>query len=452
MFVITLDAVVVNVALPAIRTDLGAGMTGLQWVVDGYTLPFAALLLPFGALADRVGARTAFGSGTIVLAIASAACALVPSLPALVTARVVQGAAAAVVMPASMALLGQVSPDPVARAKAVGAWAMGGAVASTSGPVLGGLLTLASWRLLFLVNVPVGALILVMLRRTPASPTRQSRYDWVGQAGAVVAMGGVTFGAIEAGSVGLTSPTVVGALVVALAATAAFVISQAKGRHPMVPPALVAPPAVRAVTLTGFTFMVCYYGLPFVMSLFLQQQRGLSALQTGAVFLPMMLAGAALTPLSARLVARLGTTRVVASGLLLMAAGLVTLAFLPATTPVAGLAAVMVLVGLGGPTVSPPLTAALLHATPSHLAGTASGVLNTSRQLGGALAVAVFGTLLTKPDTFTTGMRTALLVAAGISVITIAATPYLRPARVADDVARSRSASASAAALRVDPA
>src|SRR4051794_29447422 len=141
-FVVTLDAVVVNVALPAMRRDLGGGITGLQWVVDGYTLMFAALLLSAGALSDRLGARRAFGFGVVLFLLASAACGLAPSMAALVVARFVQGTAAALMMPSSMALIGHAYPDPVTRARAVAVWAMGGAVASSSGPVLGGLLTL----------------------------------------------------------------------------------------------------------------------------------------------------------------------------------------------------------------------------------------------------------------------------------------------------------------------
>src|SRR5438270_8740896 len=160
-FVITLDAVVVNVALPSIRRELGAGMTGLQWVVDGYTLMFAALLLSAGALSDRVGARRAFAAGLAMFVVASAACGLAPSLAALVVARFVQGAAAAVMMPSSMALIGQAYPDQRRRAGAVAAWAMGGSIGATSGPVLGGLLTLLNWRWIFFINLPVGLLAFV---------------------------------------------------------------------------------------------------------------------------------------------------------------------------------------------------------------------------------------------------------------------------------------------------
>jgi MFS family permease len=139
--------------LPSIRRELGGGIAGLQWVVDGYTLMFAALLLSAGALSDRIGARRSFGAGVVLFVAASVACGLAPTIGALVAARFVQGAAAAVMMPSSIALIGQAYPHPVMRARAVAMWAMGGAVASSSGPVLGGFLTLMSWRLIFFVNV-----------------------------------------------------------------------------------------------------------------------------------------------------------------------------------------------------------------------------------------------------------------------------------------------------------
>jgi MFS family permease len=145
-FVVTLDAVIVNVALPDVRRDLAGGMNGLQWVVDGYTLMFAALLLSAGSLSDRAGARRTFAVGMVVFVVASAACGLAPSLPALVAARFVQGSAAAVLMPSSMALVSHAYPDPVSRARAVALWSMGDVAASTSGPILGGLLTQVSWR------------------------------------------------------------------------------------------------------------------------------------------------------------------------------------------------------------------------------------------------------------------------------------------------------------------
>jgi MFS family permease len=196
-FVVTFDTVVVNVALPSIRRDLGAGITGLQWVVDGYTLMFAGLLLWSGALSDRIGARRGFSTGVELFIAASAACGFAPSLATLVAARFVQGSAAAVMMPASMALIGHAFADPRRRAHAIAVWAMGGALASSSGPVFGGALTLISWRLIFFINVPVGAAALALLSRLAPSPQRRMPLDWVGQLTAVLAMGGLTYGAIE---------------------------------------------------------------------------------------------------------------------------------------------------------------------------------------------------------------------------------------------------------------
>jgi MFS transporter, DHA2 family, methylenomycin A resistance protein len=425
-FVITLDAVVVNVALPSIRSELGGGITGLQWVVDGYTLMFAALLMSCGALSDRVGARQAFGLGLLVFVAASTACGLAPTIGLLVAARFVQGAAAAAMMPSSMALIGHAFPNPVERARAVAMWAMGGAVASSSGPMLGGLLTLVSWRWIFFINVPVGAVGLLLLARTRRSPHRTVPFDWAGQVTAVLAMGGLTYGAIEAGAVGFSAPRVVSAFAVAVVAVAAFLFAEALGTHPMVPLGLFRARGVSVAVAVGFAFVVGYYGLPFVMSLYLQQLRGLSSFATGVAFLPMMLVGAVLTPFSARIAERLGARTVIIAGLILMTVGLAILGTVPSSTPVWMLATLMLLIGLAGPLVMPPMTAVLLNSVPTHHAGTASGVFNTSRQVGGALAVAVFGALLARPDSFMPGLHASLLVAAAVALAAAAASMLLR--------------------------
>jgi MFS transporter, DHA2 family, methylenomycin A resistance protein len=366
-FVVTLDAVIVNVALPAIRRELSGGMSGLQWVVDGYTLMFAALLLSAGSLSDRLGARRAFGAGMVVFVLASAGCGLAPALPALVAARLVQGAAAAALMPASMALVSQAYPDPARRARALGLWAMGGAAASTSGPLLGGALSAVSWRLIFYVNVPAGAAALMLLARAARSPRHPVPFDWAGQVAAVAAMGGLTYGAIEAGAVGITAPRVLAAFAVAVAALAVFTLMQARGRHPMLPLSLFRSGTVSVAVVIGFAFMVGYYGLPFVMSLYLQQLRGLSALGAGVTFVPMMVVGGGLNAFTARLAERFGARTLIASGLLSMTAGLVVIGLLPATAPVALLAS--------RTTFLPGLRASLLIAASIVLAAAAASVL-----------------------------------------------------------------------------
>ncbi|MFD7504293.1 MFS transporter [Streptomyces sp. NPDC059850] len=428
-FVITLDATIVNVALPSIRDALGGGITGLQWVVDGYTLMFAALLLSAGALSDRIGARRAFAGGLVLFVLASVACGLAPSLPILVAARVVQGIGAAVTMPTSMALVRQAFPDPARRAHAVGVWAMGGAMAAAAGPVLGGVLSLLSWRMIFWSNLPVGVITLLLLSRTPHSPTRPAPFDWIGQITGILAMGGLTFGAIEAGEAGFTAPQVLGALGLAVLSSAAFVTAQAKGTHPMVPLELFRATTVVIATGIGFAFMVGFYGLPFLFSLSFQQQHGLSALAAGIAFLPMMLLSACLTPFAARIAERTGPRVPIIAGLALMTAGSVALALVPDSTPVWGSALLLIPVGLAGPLVMPPTTALLLEHVPVHQTGTASGVFNTSRQIGGALAVAVFGALISAPDGFEYGLRASLLLTAAVALVAALAAIRMTSAR-----------------------
>lgn len=426
-FVITLDAVVVNVALPTMGHELHAGITGLQWIVDGYTLAFAALLLSAGALADRIGARQAFGLGLIVFVLASAACGFAPTLGALVVARFVQGIGAAVMMPSSMSLIRQSYTDPVQRGHAVALWAMGGAVAATSGPVIGGLLTLLNWRWIFFINLPVGLATLFLLTRSPPSTRHQVPFDTWGQLTAVAAMGSFTYGAIEIGEQGMTAPSVLVSAAISLVFLSGFVMLQQRGAHPMVPPILLASRNAKIAVAVGFTFMVGYFGLPFVMSLYLQQKRGLSAAETGMVFLPMMVTGFILTPFSSRLMHQFSHRVLIVVGLASMFVGLACIALLPFSVPVAWIAVLMVLVGLAGPLVAPPITAVLLSSVPGHLAGTASGVFNTSRQIGGALAVAVFGALLARSSDFMSGLRGSLILASAISLATAMISLRLQP-------------------------
>jgi EmrB/QacA subfamily drug resistance transporter len=436
-FVITLDAVVVNVALPALGHDLAMGLTGLQWVVDGYTLMFAALLLAAGSLTDRLGARTTFAWGIAVFCVASLACGMANSPTGLVGARLLQGAAAAAMMPSSMALIGQAYPDPVRRGRAVAWWAMGGSVAATSGPVLGGaLLAAASWRWIFWLNLPVCLGALWLLRRAPASARRSHPFDVIGQVLAAVSMGALTYGTIASGQRGPADPLVLSMLGLAVVAGAAFIVVQRQVAHPMVPSAVFGQRGARIAMAVGFAFMACYFGLPFVMSLYLQLHRGLSALDTGAHFLPMMLVGLVLTPFSARLMERWGARVLVVSGLACMVVGLCALAAWAPTASPHAMSAWMLLVGLGGPLVSPPITAVLLHSVPSNLAGIASGVYNTSRQVGGALAVGVFGALLNRSSHFEVGLRIGLLTAAGVALLTGLASLGLRPPGTADSARR----------------
>ncbi|WUK66314.1 MFS transporter [Streptomyces coelicoflavus] len=412
-FLISLDALIVTVALPDIGRSLGVGMSGLQWVVDGYTLMFAALMLSAGALSDRIGAKRALGSGLVLFAVASAACGLAPGLAVLVAARLVQGAAAAVMMPASLALVRQGFPDQAERARAIAIWTVGGAVAVAAGPVVGGALTAwAGWRWIFYVNLPAALLALALLAHVPASRRLPARLDWPGQVTAVLAMGGLTYGVIEGGAEGFEHPGVVASLAVAVVAAVGFPVAQARGAHPMLPLPLFRTRVVAVSLVVGFMLNAAYYGGVFDFSLYLQQERGQTALHAGLMFIPMTALVAVVNLASARLAARYGPRVPMVVGQLVGAAGLLFLLTVGAHTPVWHVAALMVPVGLGGALAVPALTAMLLDAVPADRAGTAGAVLNTARQVGGAIAVAVFGALLAGADTFLAGMRWSVLLAA----------------------------------------
>ncbi|RFU87944.1 MFS transporter [Streptomyces triticagri] len=422
-FLISLDALIVTVALPDIGRGLGGGMAGLQWVVDGYALMFAALMLSAGALSDRVGAKRAFGGGLGLFALASVACGLAPGLGVLVAARLLQGAAAAVLMPASLALVRQGFADRAERARAIAIWTVGGAVAVAAGPLVGGALTASvGWRWIFFVNLPAGVLALALLAKVPASPRLPARLDGIGQVTAVLTMGGLTYGVIEGGAEGFARPVVVFSLLVAAVAAAGFLLAQGRGAHPMLPLPLFRTRVVTVSLVVGFMLNAAYYGGVFDFSLYLQQERGQSALHAGVMFIPMTALVAVVNLASARLAARYGPRVPMVAGQLVGAVGLLTLLGIGAHTNVWVVAGLMVPVGLGGALAVPALTAMLLDAVPADRAGTAGAALNTARQVGGAIAVAVFGALLAGGESFLTGMHWSVLLAAAGLLATAGAT------------------------------
>ncbi|MFF5764207.1 MFS transporter [Streptomyces tanashiensis] len=406
---ITLDTSVVNVALPAIGTDLRAGMSGLQWVVDAYTLAFAALLLSSGALADRVGASRAYGAGVVVFTLASAACGLAPGLPGLLAARTVQGVAAAVMLPASLALVREAYGDPGRRARAVSLWAAGGTVAVALGPVAGGALTTAwSWRGIFFINLPLGLLALALLTRVARSERRPAALDLPGQLTAMTALGALTFAAIEGGTEGRW------ALGIAVAAFGAFLLIEARRRQPMVPLGLFRNTTVAVAA--GSANSVAFYGMIFVFGLFFQQVLGLSALGAGLMFLPMTGLLAGVNILSARVAARYGARLPIVLGQAVAVAGLLGLLTVDADSSRVAQALLLVPLALGAGFSLPPLIAAMMEAVPAERAGTAAGLLNAIRQTAGALAIAVFGSLAARD--LEAALRTSLLISAGLLALT----------------------------------
>ncbi|EWS82524.1 MFS transporter [Brachybacterium phenoliresistens] len=411
-FLTTLDILIVNIALAAMGDDLGGGTSALQWVVDGYTVAFAALLLSAGSLADRIGARRAMGAGIILFGVTSVLCALAPSAMFLIAARAGQGAAAALILPASMALIREAYPDSGERAHALGIWTAGGAVSAAAGPLFGGFLTMVDWRLVFAINIPVCLAMLAMMPRIAPSPRHEGRFDIAGQLLAVIALVALVYGLIEGGATRFADPVAVGALVVAVLGLAAFVLVQARGAHPMMPLSLFRPRDVRIALLGGFANIGAWFGTVFLTSLFLQQELGLSPVVAGLAFLPAALVALFGNLGSGPLITRFGPRVPVVSGL---ACATIAMLLMAATLPLHSpwlIAGIVVIAAIGGAIGMPPLTGLVLSSVEHGQAGIASAVLNTFRQIGGALAIAVFGVLASTAVTFETGARISFLIAA----------------------------------------
>lgn len=425
-FLITLDILIVNLALPRIGRDLGGSTSALQWVIDAYTLMFASLLLFAGNLSDRVGPRRAVGWGVAGFLVASIACAAAPNLGVLIAARVVQGSAAAVMLPASMALIREAYHDPSARAHALGVWAVGGAVAGAVGAALGGVLTSIDWRLVFAMNPPVCVAMLVLLRSVRRSPARPTPFDWPGQVAALATLCGLVFGLIEGGSLGFATPVVIVAFVVSGAGLVLFLLIQARSPHPMMPLPLFRPRGMRIALLVGFAFMVGNFGTVFVNSLFLQEHLGLSPLAAGLVILPSAAFSITGNLISGSLTNRYGAKVPVVLGLLSMVVGLILLILLAPLGWPWSVTIGTIFTGAGGSVSMPQVTSVVLASVPAERAGTASAVFNTFRQVGGAVAIAVFGVLIADRAHFVVGLQVSFVIAGTLILAAALAATFIR--------------------------
>ncbi|HEY3018769.1 MAG TPA: MFS transporter [Solirubrobacteraceae bacterium] len=437
---VLLDTTVVNVALGAIARDLHAGPTTLEWVANAYTLVFAGLLLSTGLAADRVGPRRVFLIGLATFAGGSFLAGAAPTATALVAAQAVLGVGAALVLPTSLSLLSQVFADPAARTRAVGVWAAGSAAAFAAGPVVGGLLIeQAGWRAIFVLNLPLallaGGLAVTQLPRQADVTRAAGAPGSLGaQVVAVAMLVALTFGLVESGGRGWGSPAVVVALAAAIVLATALGLRERTSASPLVPRQLVTDRRFIASTAGGALLNFAFYGELFFLSLFLQQERGLDALQTGLAFLPQPLLFMAVSPLAGRLVAARGARAPLAAGAVLAAAAALVLLAVDTDSPYGVLVAGLALNGLGGGLAIPAVTAGVMGAAPPSLAGIASAALNAGRQVGGVLGVAVLGGLATAGGHVDpAGLHQALVVAglglagAGALALTL---PSPRPAAV----------------------
>jgi DHA2 family methylenomycin A resistance protein-like MFS transporter len=432
---VLLDTTVVNVALGSIARDLHAGPTTLEWVANAYTLVFAGLLLSTGLAADRLGARAVFLSGLAVFAAGSVAATVAPTASALVAAQAVLGIGAALVLPTSLSLLSQVFADPARRVRAVGVWAAGSAVSFAAGPVVGGvLIEQAGWRSIFVINLPLAviaaALIVSQVRGGRPAGQVAAPLNLGAQAAAVAMLVALTFGLVESGGEGWGSTPVVAALVVAAVLAAGLVARERTTSRRLVPAELMSDRRFTASTASGALLNFAFYGELFILSLFLQQERGLDALETGLAFLPQPLFFMAAAPVFARLVAARGPRVPLAAGAAIAVAGSLVLLGVDTDSPYGVLLAGLALNGLGGGLAIPAVTAGVMGSAPAALAGIASATLNAGRQIGGVLGVAVLGGLATGGGRVeVAGMHDAVLIAAAGLAVASALSVRLAPAR-----------------------
>lgn len=423
-FVVTqLDVTIVNVALPRIAADLSVQVSGLQWVMDAYTLPFAVLMLSAGVLGDRFGSRRTYLLGLAIFAAASLACGLAPNVAMLIAARAAQGAAAALLIPSSLALLNHAAAgDHSLRAHAVSLWTAAGGVAIAAGPVIGGLLIATmGWRSIFLVNLPLCAVgIALTLRSVPSRAHSDTRHhlDPLGQSLSIVALTALTWSVIEFRPLGIGNPLVIGGSVLAVAAGVAFYLAEAKTSEPMLPLGLFQLPNFSPAVIFGTIMNFSFYGLIFVLSLYLQQARGYSALGTGLAYLPMMITIIFANIASGMVGSRTGPRLPMIAGAAIMVAGVALLSRLGMATPYLFMVLPFVVIPSGMGFAIPAMTAAILSSVDRSRSGTASAVLNASRQTGGAMGVAVFGALVgTTPLQIVRALQISAMASAGLVTI-----------------------------------
>ncbi|MEU6204072.1 MFS transporter [Micromonospora musae] len=411
-FMLLLDMTVLSVAEPDLAASLGTSIAGLQWATTGYTVAFAALLLPAGAAADRYGAERLFRTGVVVFTIASLLSAIAPGLWALVLLRAISGVAAAACVPASMAMIAQLYPERAARARAVSVWAATSGAAVAAGPILGGLLVgVAGWRSVFLVNLPIGLLVLILTRgRAVVCPRGDRRIDWPAQLVATAVLALATDALIAAGSrvwihAALSS---LGSGVSLLA----FRALERRSPAPVLDRAVLRSGGVRVGLLVAAVVNFALAGGLFVLPLLLQQERHLDPLETGLAFLPLTVPFAVNPTFTGRVVARVGPRRPILAGLALLAAGGLALAGgVFADAGYAWLAPGLLLTGFGVSYVLPSLVAAMVEVAPTGTAGAVGGLLNAVRQVGATLGVAVMGA------TLAAGVGWALLLSAALCAV-----------------------------------
>jgi EmrB/QacA subfamily drug resistance transporter len=452
LFMIMLDNTVVNVALPSIQRDLGVGVSELEWVVTAYALSFAVLILTGGKLADMFGRRRIFVVGLAIFTVSSLFCGLAGSAETLIAARVAQGLGAAFMMPATLSIIAATFP-PRQRGTALGIWAGVSAMALAIGPLVGGLITeQISWNWVFYVNVPVGMVGLVVGRliiQESRDTSKEQRLDIPGLLTSGIALFALVFALIEASTYGWSSPIILGLF------GAAFVALELRERLPMFDVTLFRNPTFVGANVVALLVSLAMFGVFFFISLYMQNVLGYSAVRAGAAFVPMTLLIIIVAPLAGRGSDRIGSRRLMTVGMTLVGVCLLLFAQVEPDSSYWTLLPGMIVGGFGMASTMTPMMAAALSAVPVDKAGVGSGMLNTFRQVGGALGIAAMGAILaaeqrssqaagaSEVSAFVDGLSRSLYVAAAIAFLAalVAATTirsHAGPA-MADDPFETRS-------------
>ena len=431
MFLACMDTLITNLALPTIQEELGASLAAQQWIVDGYTLPFAALLLLAGNLSDRFGAKRAFISGTVGFALSSTICGLANSVEMLVFGRVVMGVAAAFILPSSMALINEAYRSEKHRRRALAVWGIGGSAATAAGPLLGGLLVPIHWSLVFIVNIPVCLVVLVFCRKLATSPRVPQPIDFVGQALALIALTCLVGGIIEGGDRGFAASLPLGLIVVGIVGVVAFLLSQTHVAYPMMPLSLLRAPGMRLALLGGFSMILSWNGYVFLCTLYLQQGLELTPLVSGLVFVPSAVTSTVGNMLSDRLAGTRGPRVAVAVGTatLILGYGLTLVGSALGILNAGVIAIAVCIAGLGGGINTPCFANLVLKSVDAERGGIASAVFNTMRQVGGAIGIAVFGALTSLMPVLLDGMATSCTIAVALMALTLTMALRLKLAR-----------------------
>lgn len=397
LLIVGMDVTIVNVALPAIREDLDASVTELQWVTVSYTIVIASLLLLGGSTGDRFGRVRTFQTGLVIFTAASLGCSLAPSIEWLIAFRVLQGVGGSMLNPVAMSIVRNTFEDPQERARAIGVWAAMVGVSMALGPLLGGLLSEITWRAVFLVNIPIGlaAIVLTAWFVPESRAPRARRPDPVGQVLVIVGLATLTTAIIEGPDLGWGSPETLALLLVAAGSIGTLIPHELRRREPLIELRFFQSRPFAAATGIAVAGFIAFGGFLFVNTLYLQEVRGLSAVTAGLATLPIAAMTVVCAPISGRIVGARGVRiPLLVSGVAIAISGLMLVSLEP-DSPIGLLLTAYVIFGLGFGTLNPPITNTAVSGMPASQAGVAAAVASTSRQVGQTLGVATFGAVVT---------------------------------------------------------